>query len=175
MTKRGQALLSGLRSFPRLPVFMKLQITIPNNFTNRLNKLGRELDEILDEAIADGAEKAYDIIRPSLAKSIGSNPSGKSESTGELLHSLGVTPVKVDQNGYRNAKIGFNEPRKHQPKTHKGSYKTQTNAMIATVLEYGRRDKSQPARPFLRPVKKKAEEAFAKAVEEDFDKKVNQL
>lgn len=161
----------------------KFQVALPNTFENRLKKLDQRLDNILDDAIKDGAKKTCEeVVRPSLAKAIGSNlkqdkngNTRKDKRTGELLSALGASPVKVSNEGFRNSKIGFKEPRKN--KTGKGgkSYYEQTNAMIATVLEYGKKDKSQPARPWLRPVRKKAEEIFTRECVRTFDEEVAKI
>ena len=148
----------------------KFEVVMPTELMNKLNRLEKNLGSILDEAIEEGAEKACDdVVKPSLENAV-KNTSGR--STGELVSSLGVSPVRTRADGFRNAKIGFNEPRLHQPKTKRPrSYKVQTNAMIANVLEYGRQ--GQQARPWLRPVKKKAGEVFKDTAVKVFDQKVD--
>jgi len=108
-------------------------------------------DQIVNQALEAGGAVVLQQVRANLAGVIGRGKAN--ESTGELLSSLGVTPVGTDSDGNYNIKIGFNEPRLHQPAPAKGkrSYILQTNAMIANVLEYGRHN--QPARPFLAPAR----------------------
>lgn len=148
----------------------KFEAILPTEFMNKIDKLEKNLTKILNEAIEAGADKACDdVVRPSLQNAV-KNTSG--QSTGELVRSLGVSPVRVRSDGFRNAKIGFNEPRLHQPKVKAPrSYKVQTNAMIANVLEYGRQ--GQPARPWLRNSKKKAQKVFEDTAIQVFDEKVD--
>lgn len=147
----------------------KFEVILPTEFMDKISRLEKNLPKILDEAIEEGATKACDnVIRPSLENAVRNS---SKRSTGELVNSLGVSPVKVRTDGFRNAKIGFNEPRLHQPKTKKPrSYKVQTNAMIANVLEYGRQ--GQTARPWLRNSKKKAQKVFEDTAIQVFDEKV---
>ena len=62
-------------------------------------------------------------------------------TTGELEHSLGVSPVLSDKNGNLNIKIGFSEPRTNGER----------NAKIASIIEYGK--SGQPPKPFMKPAK----------------------
>lgn len=138
----------------------KLTITLPNSLALEIDRISANADQILSEALSEAAEAMTDqVVRPSLRKSI-QNTSNR--STGELYNSLGVSPVKVDREGVYNVKVGFREPRSDG----------KANAMIANVLEYGSEDHHQPARPWLRPVKSKAQKVFALEFEKIYDQKV---
>ena len=116
-----------------------LKITMPDDFTQKIQRLADTTDSIIEKALEAGAEIVLTKVRANLAGAIGSGTKYPSQSTGELLGSLGVTPVKQDNVGALNLKVGFNEPRRKQTKAKgKRSYKKATNAMVASVLEHGR-------------------------------------
>lgn len=126
----------------------RCSIRMPEAFLLACDRLADRTDAIIEKALEAGGEVVLARVRRNLQSVI--RPDG--QSTGELLGSLGKTTVKVDHKGVHNLKIGFNEPRRHQYAARgKRSYRTITNAMIATVIEYGKHN--QPARPFLKPAR----------------------
>lgn len=119
----------------------KADIKMPDEFLEKLQKLGNDEDGIAEKALKAGADVVYKRVKSNLAGVIGRNTKIKSRSTGQLVSALGVSPVKVDKNGNHDIKIGFAEPRSDGD----------SNAKIANILEYGRH--GQPAKPFLKPAK----------------------
>ena len=83
-----------------------------------------------------------------------------SRSTGELVGSLGLSPVKVDASGNHDIKVGFAEPRSDG-----GS-----NAKLASILEYGKH--GQPAKPFMKPAKTATKSAAISAMQQKFEEEV---
>ena len=149
-------------------------IQFDDEFSKALTTLGNRTDEILGKAMTAGAEAALPIVRAELQGAIGGDTKGPSRSTGELVNSLGISPVMVDNNGITNVKIGFSEPRRHQyVAKKKRSYYTVTNAMIANVLEYGKH--GQPPRPWLKRAKTQATKVFRAKAQEIIDKEVEKL
>ena len=149
-------------------------IRFDNDFSKKLAALGAHSDEILEKAMAAGAEAALPIVRAELQGAIGGDTKEPSRSTGELVDSLGISPVMVDNKGVTNVKIGFSEPRRHQyAAKKKRSYYTVTNAMIANVLEYGK--SGQPPRPWLKRAKTQATKVFRAKAQEIIDKEVEKL
>ena len=149
-------------------------IQFDDDFSKKLAALGSHTDEILEKAMSAGAEAALPIVRAELQGAIGGDTKEPSRSTGELVDSLGISPVKVDNKGITNVKIGFSEPRRHQYiAKKKRSYYTVTNAMIANVLEYGK--SGQPPRPWLKRAKTKAAKVFRAKAQEIIDKEVEKL
>jgi len=125
-------------------------VKTPDDFAAKVAKLGEMTDAIVEKALEAGGEIALAQVRANLSGAIGRGE--YSRPTGELVSSLGISPVKVNNQGNYDIKIGFNEPRRKQTQAKgKRSYKVATNAMVANVLEYGRHN--QPARPFLAPAK----------------------
>ena len=149
-------------------------IQFDDDFSKKLAALGSHTDEILEKAMSAGAEAALPIVRAELQGAIGGDTKEPSRSTGELVDSLGISPVKVDNKGITNVKIGFSEPRRHQyAAKKKRSYYTVTNAMIANVLEYGKH--GQSPRPWLKRAKMQATKVFRAKAQEIIDKEVEKL
>lgn len=150
----------------------KCRVEYPESFGVSLEKIGANINQVCDEALKAGGEVAENIVRSNLEAAIG-NTKTESRSTGELVESLGVSPVKTDKNGIINVKVGFSEPRRKQssPKG-KRSYYEATNAMIANVLEYGKH--GQPARPFMakskRQAKRPIEETMSNVIDRELKK-----
>lgn len=163
----------------------KFSIDIPRDLLIKFNRLEQQTPEILKKSVAEGAKPVENAIRKELRTVL-----SEGHKTGELISSLGATKPD-DKYGVVNVKIGFNEPRKndkgkriktgklnkhaHRDKGQTRSYYTQTNAMIATVLEYGKRDGSQRARPFIEPAKRKSEDECLQIMRETFEEEVDKL
>ena len=132
-----------------------LKVKLPDDLMIGLERLSKQADEVVKKTLEAGAEVVEEKARANLKNSL------KGESSGQLLGALGISPVKSNDklDGW-DIKIGFNEPRQDKQgsttykKKRKGGkvseYKL-TNAMVANILEYGRKDKSQTAKPFMKP------------------------
>lgn len=152
----------------------KCEITLPEELQKKLDRLGRQTDEITAKALEAGAEATLPHLRSGLKDVIGKDTKYESRSTGELIRSLGISPVMVDREGSPNIKVGFNEPRRVQRAAKgKRSYYTATNAMLANVLEYGKH--GQPPKPFLKQAKNRSRKAAAAAMQRAFDEEVEKL
>ena len=149
-------------------------IRFDNDFSKKLAALGAHSDEILEKAMAAGAEAALPTVRECLQSVIGRGNKYPDRSTGEMVNSLGTSPVKVDSKGVVNVKIGFNEPRKRQYTSKKTGKRTETtNGLIANVLENGKH--GQPPRPWLKRAKTQATQVFRAKAQEIIDKEVEKL
>ena len=149
-------------------------IRFDNDFSKKLAALGAHSDEILEKAMAAGAEAALPTVRECLQSVIGRGNKYPDRSTGEMVNSLGTSPVKVDSKGVVNVKIGFNEPRKRQYTSKKTSKRTEvTNGLIANILENGKH--GQPPRPWLKRAKTQATKVFRAKAQEIIDKEVEKL
>ena len=102
-------------------------------------------------------------VKSNLSSAIGSGTKYDSRSTGELVQSLGLSPVKLNREGNHDIKIGFSEPRSDG-----GS-----NAKIANVLEYGKH--GQPAKPFLKPAKSASKAECIRIMEQTLKEEVEKL
>ena len=71
--------------------------------------------------------------------------------------------VKIDRNGNSNIKIGFSEPRSDG----------KSNAMLATVLEYGK--SGQPPKPFMKPAQTQSKKECQRVMKEVLEREVSKL
>ena len=141
----------------------KVQLMMPDEFLERLAKLGDRSDEISERVLEAGGEVVLSQVKSSLASVIGSGTKYDSRSTGELERSLGMSTVKMDRDGNHNIKIGFAEPRTD----------SRSNAAIANIIEYGKH--GQPAKPFLKPAKSASKAACEEAMKQKFEEEVKKL
>ena len=140
----------------------KVSIKLPDEFLKKLSSLGERTDEVAKKALTEGGEIILARTRANLIGVIGKNTKTESRSTGQLVSSLGLSPVMVDRNGNYNIKIGFDEYRDD------GS----SNAGVANIIEYGKH--GQPAKPFLAPAKRQVGnqtlERMKQVIEEEMTK-----
>ena len=141
----------------------KVDIKMPDEFLEKLSKLGAQTDEISERVLEAGGEVVLAKIRSNLASVVGKDTKVDSRSTGELERSLGMSRARVDRQGNHNIKIGFAEPRSDG-----GS-----NAKIANILEYGRH--GQPAKPFLKPAKSSSKSACEAAMKQKLEEEISKL
>ena len=139
-----------------------MKAELPEALIAKLSRLGEKTDEVCEKALRAGAEIVEKSVASNFAAVIGSGTKYDSHSTGELQKALGVSPIKIDDKGNCNIKIGFSEPRKGG-----GS-----NAKIANILEYGKH--GQPPKPFLKPAKNASRKPslakIAEVLESEMDK-----
>ena len=141
----------------------KVTIEFPDDVVKKLSKLGSNTDEILEKTLQAGADVVKPVFKGNLAGVIGKNTKRKSKSSGTLVGSLGVSPVKNASDGSVDIKVGFNEPRPDGKR----------NAMIAGILEHGR--SGQPARPFISATKSAVKGPATEAMVAAFNKEVDGL
>ena len=141
----------------------KVDIKMPDEFLEKLSKLGAQTDEISERVLEAGGEVVLAKIRSNLSSVVGKDTKVDSRSTGELERSLGMSKARVDRNGNHNIKIGFAEPR----------FDGGSNAKIANILEYGRH--GQPAKPFLKPAKSSSKSACEAAMKQKLEEEIGKL
>ena len=141
----------------------KVDIKMPDEFLEKLSKLGAQTDEISERVLEAGGEVVLAKIRSNLSSVVGRDTKFESRSTGELERSLGMSRARVDRNGNHNIKIGFAEPRSDGD----------SNAKIANILEYGRH--GQPAKPFLKPAKSSSKSACEAAMKQKLEEEISKL
>ena len=133
----------------------KMTVAGFDDYSKKLEKLGSSMPEVAKRAVKAGVNPLADEVRRQLEN----NLIGSEYSTGDLLDSLGVTPVDVDKNGVYNAKVGF----------HGYDRKGVANALKARAMESG--TSRQRKKPFMRPavnrVKKKVLEEMGKSIDAD--------
>lgn len=138
----------------------KADFKLPDEFLTKLSRLGKDTDAVTEKVLEAGGKVVLAKVRSNLATVIGSGTKYDSRSTGELVQSLGLSPVKLNREGNHDIKIGFSEPRSDG-----GS-----NARIANILEYGKH--GQPAKPFLKPAKTASKQACIDAMTQKLEEEV---
>ena len=118
----------------------KITIRMPTAFMDQLAKASEKTDTAIPKALEAGGKVVFEKMKSNLSSAIGRNTNNKSRSTGKLLAALGVSPVKVNDGGNYDVKVGFAEGRGDA-----------NNAMLANLLEYGK--SGQPPKPFLKRTK----------------------
>ena len=141
----------------------KVDIKMPEDFLEKIKKLGDREDSIAEAALEAGGEIVLEKARGNLANAVGNGTKYPSRSTGDLERALGLTTVKLDRDGNHNIKIGFAEPRSDG----------RSNAAIANIIEYGKH--GQPAKPFLKPAKSASKAACEEAMKQKFEEEVKKL
>lgn len=141
----------------------KVDIKMPEEFLDRMSKLGNRFDTIAEAVLEAGGEVVLARTKSNLSSVVGAGTKYDSRSTGELEGALGLTPAKVDRDGNHNIKLGFAEPRRDG-----GS-----NAKIANILEYGKH--GQPAKPFLKPAKSASKSACRNAMVQKLEEEIGKL
>jgi HK97 gp10 family phage protein len=130
----------------------KMNVKMPDDFLQKVSRLGEKTDDIIPRVLKAGADVVMSKVKSNLQAVVGKGTKNESRSTGELVSALGISPAKVDRNGNHDIKVGFSEPRGDG-----GS-----NAKIANILEYGK--SGQAAKPFLSPAKSATRKPCAEAM-----------
>ena len=138
----------------------RVTIKMPTVFMDQLEKAAEKTDSAIPKALEAGGKVVFEKMQANLRSAIGRNTKNKSRSTGKLLSALGVSPVKVNDGGVYDVKVGFDENRGNV-----------SNAMLANLLEYGKH--GQPPKPFLKQTKSSSRspciEAMQSVLKEELD------
>ena len=138
----------------------KCSIQMPEDFLEKISRLGSEFDEVAEEVLQAGGEVVLSKAKRNLSAVVGKNTKYKSRSTGELVSALGLSSARLDKNGNHNVKIGFAEPRADG----------ESNAKIANILEYGKH--GQTAKPFMKPAKTASKAECISVMEKKLEEKI---
>ncbi|MDF2645345.1 MAG: putative phage protein hk97 gp10 family [Paenibacillus sp.] len=141
----------------------RMQVKMPEEFLLRVSRLEEQTDVILPKVLEAGGNIVLEKAQSNLRSVVGRDTKYPSESTGELVGAMGLSPAKLDKNGNYNVKIGFVEPRSDG-----GS-----NAKIASILEYGKH--GQPAKPFLAPAKSASRRACMNAMTSKLEEEIGRI
>lgn len=141
----------------------KVDIKLPEDFQQKLSRLGGNFDPMAEKVLEAGGKVVLNKVKASLSSVIGKDTKYPSRSTGELVSALGLSPAKLDRNGNHNIKVGFSEPRSDG-----GS-----NAKLANIIEYGKH--GQPAKPFLKPAKSASRKEAVAAMQQAFEEEIKKL
>lgn len=150
-----------------------------DKYINSLEEISNATDEMIGKAIYEGAKVVTDEIRGALEGLPVDNRIAKNGETltgisqaqkSGLLDGLGITTMRKDDS--YNVKVGFDGYNNVKTKTWP---KGQPNSMIARSLESGTsfRAKNPVISKATRAAKAQAEEAMAKAFDDELEKHIN--
>ena len=148
----------------------KVEMKMPDDFLMNLSRLEEKTDEIIPKVLEAGGKIVLAKVKGNLSSVIGKGTKYKSRATGELEHSLGLSPAKQnrDASGW-DIKVGFAESRKGTG----GSRGKTSNAKLANIIEYGKH--GQPAKPFLKPAKSSSRKPCIEAMKTKLEEEANNL
>ena len=138
----------------------KVSIQLPTAFMDQLTKIAAKTDTAIPKALEAGGKVVFEKMQANLHAAIGRGTKNKSRSTGKLLAALGVSPVKVNDMGNYDVKVGFAEGRGDA-----------NNAMLANLLEYGK--SGQPPKPFLKRTKSSSQAPCIEAMQTVLKEELN--
>lgn len=141
----------------------KADIKFPDTFLEQLSRLGSQFDSVAESVLEAGGEVVLEKAQRNLAAVVGTGTKYDSRSTGELVGSLGLSPVKLNKSGNHDIKVGFSEPRSDG-----GS-----NAKIANILEYGKH--GQAPKPFMKPAKTSSKAECIQVMKDTLEAEVKKL
>ena len=130
---------------------VKVTIKMPTQFMDQLAKAAEKTDAAIPKALEAGGKVVFDTMKANLRSAIGRDTKYPSRSTGKLLAALGVSPVKLNDEGNYDVKVGFSEDREV------------SNAKLANILEYGKH--GQPPKPILKPTRRSSRKPCIEAMQ----------
>ena len=141
----------------------KADINFPDAFLEQLSRLGSQFDSVAESVLEAGGEVVLAKAQRNLAAVVGTGTKYDSRSTGELVDSLGLSTVKLNNSGNHDIKVGFSEPRSDG-----GS-----NAKIANILEYGKH--GQAPKPFMKPARTSSKAECIQVMKDTLEAEVKKL
>ena len=129
----------------------KVTIKMPTEFMDQLTKAAEKTGTAIPKALEAGGKVVFDTMKANLRSAIGRDTKYPSRSTGKLSAALGVSPVKLNDEGNYDVKVGFSEDREV------------SNAKLANILEYGKH--GQPPKPILKPTRRSSRKPCIEAMQ----------
>lgn len=157
-----------------------VKIINAGKFIDKLEKANVATDELIDYSLEKTAKIAFNYVKKNLQEAENSDalprymkPGYAAESSGLSGH-LGISPIQIDEKGFRNIKVGFaGTITKYSPVKKKGI--RIKAAYLAKQLEYGAADYNIPCRPWLRPAIKQSRKKINDALRDYFTKDMSKL
>ena len=129
----------------------RFSFKMPTEFMDQLAKAAEKTDTAIPRALGTGGKVVFETMKANLRSAIGRDTKYPSRSTGKLLAALGVSPVKLNDEGNYDVKVGFSEDREV------------SNAKLANILEYGKH--GQPPKPILKPTRRSSRRSCIEAMQ----------
>lgn len=153
-----------------------------DKYVRQLERLGKNTDTIIGEAVYDMAKIVADEVHQRL-ETMPSVPDDEglaayraktkipitNAQKWDLENSFGIAGLK-NENGYLNVKLGFDGYNRIKTKAYPNG---QPNAMIARVIESGTSNRDKY--PFIRPAVQATRKQAIAAAEAKLDKKINDI
>ena len=136
-----------------------------SDFSAQMEKLGEVPDKAAAEVLRAGAEVVRAAVIQSLKSVIGRDLKEKERSSGQLLSSFGISPVRAGTDFDYDIKVGVRPERAANVyrKKRGGKSKPLTNGALAGILEHGK--VGQAPRPFMKPAEIASKDEAIKAME----------
>lgn len=137
----------------------KLTIKGDKALSIKLESIIQNTDNLSKRAVYEGAKILADEAKARLE----GNLIGSEYSTGDLVESFGITPIRIKENGNIDAKVGFDGyDRKGVP-----------NQLKARAMESG--TSKQKARPFMRPAVNKTRKRIKERMKNVIESGIEEL
>ena len=152
-----------------------VKVKPPDALIAQLQALGDQTDRIVEASLGAAAEPVkkavqqnYDRIvgRPFIVRSSKRLYNYGVRSTGGLRRSIGISPVKVNNKGGHDVKIGVAGDVPDAKITY---------GRLAGIIENGCKRRNQPPRPFWAPAKRESAKPALAAFEAKFNEEVKKL
>lgn len=140
----------------------RCEIKMPEEFLDKLSKLGDKFDGIAPKVLQSGGKVVLSQMKANLESRIGKDTKYPSRSKGDLMASLGITPAMQNRNGEWNIRVGIGDS-----KDRKGV----SNALKAQILEYGK--SGQKAKPWMKPARRKSRKSAITAMKETLKRELD--
>lgn len=136
-------------------------------YLQRLNALaGDQGGKAAQAAVYAGVKVLADALRPAYEQTLSSN------STGQMLAAMGVTPIQLDQRGWWNAKIGFDG---YDVRKAKNFPRGVPHQLKARVIESGTKNKHIKGHQVIKRAVKANRAAVEKAMEQALDLEIRKI
>ena len=136
---------------------MRVTFSIDDEFSLKLSRMHDMAESIAKEAVYAGADIAANEVRASAERVL------SGESTGDMMDSFGIAPIRSDENDVVDTSVGFDGYDR----------KGVANQLKARALESG--TSKMKKRPFVRPAMRSAKPKIEKAMEEVVMTKTKQI
>ena len=145
----------------------KAYVQLPEEYLQKLSKLGNKTDEICEKMLKAGGEVVLSKVKSNLSSVVGSGTKYKSRSIYRHIHSFCIVfAIFLIFKSCRLTflvKVGFAETRRDGT----------SNAKLANIIEYGK--SGQVAKPFMKPAKASSKAKCIEVMKSTFDKEVNNI
>ena len=135
-------------------------------FAALLYRMAEDSEEAAKEAVRAGAGLLADRLREDYQAVLGK------DSTGQMLQAMGITPVKLSNKGWWNAKVGFDG---YDLRRFKSWPKGVPHQLKARVIESGRKGQKRKQHQIVEKALKTYREQILSEMEQTIRKRIDQM